>query len=149
MSEPHDRLKSAFPNLTLERFDITSCKDGRYNCIAWAANDSRRFWWPLPQHTSRYWPPGVPRSETVESFLAAFESIGYSRCRSSEFESGFVKVALYLDTSGKPTHMARQLGDGTWTSKLGPDVDICHETLAGVEGYHYGSAAIYMKRAER
>ena len=41
-------------------------------------------------------------------------------------------VAIY-QSGGLPTHAARQLSDGNWTSKLGPNIDITH-SLSGLEG---------------
>jgi hypothetical protein len=45
-------------------------------------------------------------------------------------------------------HAARQLTDGTWTSKLGREIDITH-TLPGLEGGEYGRIAMYMRRPQR
>ena len=53
-------------------------------------------------------------------------------------------MAIYA-LQGKPTHAARQLGDGRWTSKLGKEVDITH-TLVGLEGPVYGQVAAYLRR---
>jgi hypothetical protein len=75
---------------------------------------------------------------TLESFVSTFGLLGYEECRSSEFEQGYEKVALYADATGKPTHAARQLPSGAWTSKLGGHVDIEHKATDGVEGDDYG-----------
>jgi hypothetical protein len=90
--------------------------------------------------------------ETVEAFVAAFRWLGYSVCTSSRREMGFQKVALYT-LHGVPKHMARQLRDGTWTSKCGGAEDIVHFTLDALESYgphplkaEYGRARLYMKR---
>lgn len=47
--------------------------------------------------------------------------------------------------------MARQLRDGTWTSKLGAEEDITHFTLDALESYgipfgEYGDPVLYMRR---
>lgn len=42
------RLEEAFPNLTAGNYRITSEPDRDYNCIAWAAGDNRKCWWPGP-----------------------------------------------------------------------------------------------------
>jgi len=49
--------------------------------------------------------------------------------------------------------MARQLLDGSWTSKLGDAEDITHYTLDAVESYgpapfygEYGAPVVYMRR---
>ena len=61
-------------------------------------------------------------------------------------ETNFEKVAIYTKGS-KPTHMARQLENGKWTSKLGSDEDLEHHTLEGLECDLYGKATIFMKRS--
>ena len=68
-----------------------------------------------------------------------------SPCENSHIESGFEKVAVYVDAEGRPTHVARQLPNGLWTSKLGKSQDIEHE-LEGVTGSVYGSVAQFLKR---
>lgn len=50
--------------------------------------------------------------------------------------------------------MARQLSDGTWSSKCGPNEDITHYTLDALESYgprygsndEYGCDVLYMRR---
>jgi hypothetical protein len=115
-------------------YSVTSPADKRYNCFAWAAGDTSRVWWPVPHMGGTYWPPEAPRGLTLESFVSTFGLLGYEECRSSEFEQGYEKVALYADATGKPTHAARQLPSGAWTSKLGGHVDIEHKATDGVEG---------------
>ncbi len=136
-------LYTRFPNLRNTGFQFTSPETGRYNCIAWAAGDITRFWWPNPVY---YWPDGLPKEETVESFLNVFAIFGFEPCTSASLEAGFEKVALYCDADGIPSHMARQLMNGTWTSKLGSSYDITHPTLEGVEGQAYGSVCRILKR---
>jgi len=133
-----------FPNLN-DRFSVTSSQTKIYNCVAWAAGETHRWWWPVddPRY---YWPHEVARDETVECFVRAFETIGYSMCEDREVESGFEKVAIYADHYQFPTHMARQLLSGTWTSKLGALEDIEHHFLDGLNGSQYGNVVQIMKR---
>jgi hypothetical protein len=138
-------IEAEFPNLRTTGFAVVGPTTPGYNCIAWAAGDTQRWWWPDDQGMY-YWPKGVPRAETVESFIQAFQLLGYEPCDNSEYEPGFEKVAIYTDASGAPTHMARQLDSGAWTSKLGSEHDIDHPTLHGLEGTYYGSVALMMKR---
>ena len=93
-----------------------------------------------------FWPKGVDRHETLTAFMAAYSSIGYAPCLDGELEPGFEKIVIYVGASG-PTHAARQLFSGKWTSKLGQCEDIEHDTVVAVEGPVYGTAAQYMKRA--
>lgn len=137
-----ERLVQAFPSLHFVEFKITSPETNRYNCIGWAAGDTRRWWWP--EHR-RYWPPGVPREPTVEAFVQAFATLGYEPCDSDGVEEGVERVALYAYANGEPTHAARQLPSGRWTSKLGTWEDIEH-TLVGLEGARYGHVARILRR---
>ncbi len=89
----------------------------------------------------------LPLAETLESFVAAFNTLGYQLCDFSDaLEPGFEKVAIYAKADGRPTHMARQLETGVWTSKLGEGCDIEHDALSGVEGVAYGRAVQMLKR---
>jgi hypothetical protein len=100
-------------------------------------------WWPDLQGIG-YWPEDAPRTERLESFYRAFASIGYSTCDDGGYEANFEKVALYA-LGGIPKHAARQLPDGSWSSKLGKHIDITH-TLRGLEGPAYGRVDGFMKR---
>jgi hypothetical protein len=133
-----------FPSLNEGNCQLTSPVDEGYNCIAWAAEDTDRWWWPDPWQLG-FWPGGAPREETVEAFVAMFGLLGYAKCPDASAEASKQKVAIFVDQQGKPTHAARQLSDGRWTSKLGPDVDIAHE-LAALEGGRYGRVAVVLAR---
>lgn len=80
------------------------------------------------------------------AFVDAFAILGYEPCASGDPERGFEKVALFADGTGTPTHAARLLPNGSWTSKLGPHEDISH-TLYGLEGSSYGDVVHFLKRA--
>ena len=136
-------MRDAFPFLTSEGYSETSPASPAYNCIAWAAGRTDVAWWPDPQGIG-YWPQDAPRTETLEAFYRAFQSIGYTRCDDGSLKVGFEKIALYA-LGGRPKHAARQLPDGSWTSKLGKHIDIRH-TLRGVEGPAYGQVDSFMKR---
>jgi len=125
-------------------YEVKSPTDVGYNCIAWAAGDSKKWWWPDPMDLY-YWPPGVPRALTIEAFVAAYLSLGFEPCGGPELESGFEKVAIFA-RGDMPTHAALQLRDGKWTSKLGPSVDIEHAALDGVSGPTYGRPVQVLRR---
>lgn len=169
------RLEACFPNLANAGYEKTSdetglpSNPGSYNCISYAAQDPyNRWWWPDPDG---YWPPWIKKQETVRCFVRTFRRLGYIVCKHSRPESGFDKVVLYAIHESMqprnppshwknmsewiPTHMARQLADGTWTSKCGPLEDIRHLTLNALECHgpwaitgiaEYGQAILYMKR---
>jgi hypothetical protein len=139
-------LVELFPNLQEKGYDLTSPETPFYNCVAWAAGDTARWWWPDP-NDQYYWPPGIPRNETLQAFILLFNNIGYTVCVDAKYEEAFEKVAIYVDDlTGKPTHVARQVAAGRWTSKLGSLVDIEHD-INGVSGRRYGSIAAIMKRS--
>jgi hypothetical protein len=137
-------LRDEFPNLYSTEYRLTSPRDNDYNCIAWAAEENDRWW--SPTQDDYYWPEGVPTEWTIEAVIQAFNSLGFELCPSAEFESGFQKIAIYKGADGDPTHAARQLSDGKWTSKLGDWEDIEH-ILEGIEGEKYGSVCQIMRRS--
>lgn len=131
-------LDQAFPGLQGTGYDITSPETGDYNCIAWAASDSSNWWQPDP-FGQYYWPAEVPRLNTLHAYEQAFAQLGFTPCVDIQYEAGFEKVAIYVDASQVVTHMACQLPNGKWTSKLGESYDISHDALGDVEGHYYGT----------
>jgi len=89
----------------------------------------------------------------METISEIFSRHGYVGCIDDTPESGYEKIALYWDPRIMViTHAARQLPDGHWASKLGPDEDIEHNDLQALEGdplkfpLCYGTAIRFMKR---
>ncbi len=144
-----------FPNLRREEYRVTSEEDWVYNCIAHAADKNDAWWWPEEEEIEGvFWPEGIPRKAEVDSFVQAFGTQGYIPCDNSDLETGFEKVAIYIDANGTPTHAAKQLPSGKWTSKLGRWEDIEHERLASLEESQgaapaYGRVARILKRARQ
>ncbi|HYK87625.1 MAG TPA: hypothetical protein VE398_02575 [Acidobacteriota bacterium] len=136
-------LEDVFPNLRTSGYTITSPRDPTYNCIAWAANEMDRWWWPNPSY---YWPNGVPRSETLEAFTQAYATLGFTPCEDATLEFEYEKIVIYVNSAGIPTHAARQLPNGRWTSKLGKFEDIEHTDTSGLDSPVYGSVAIVLRR---
>ena len=136
-------LEEDFPNLRSAEWQDTSKPASNNNCIAYAANDKNRYWDTAKGY---YWPPGAIREYSMEGWTDAFRVLNYQRCETADLEVGFEKVAIYKK-QGKPSHVARQLDNGYWTSKLGPDEDINHSTLAALEGEFYGEVDTIMKRS--
>ncbi|HYI10425.1 MAG TPA: hypothetical protein VEK57_15300 [Thermoanaerobaculia bacterium] len=136
-------IQRLFPQL--EAFEITSPRDGRYNCIAWAAGDTTRWWWPGEPQFS-FWPAGVRREESIGSFIEAFATLGFEPSDSGNHHAAFEKVAIFASRDDVPTHMARQLPDGSWTSKLGGLEDIAHVDVTGVAGSDYGAVVVFLHR---
>lgn len=78
--------------------------------------------------------------------MAAYATLGYETCQTRDLEPGKRKIAIYAK-GDLPTHAARQLPTGEWTSKLGRYVDIGH-ALTDLEGEVYGTVAVIMSKAD-
>ena len=137
-------IEQSFPHLRSTGYRVTSPSTPYYNCIAWAADEDNRWWEPDP-FGLYYWPESSPRQRTLEAYMQAFISLGYTPCNTDELEQGFEKIALYVDPQSIPTHAAKQLSNGRWTSKLGQLEDIEH-TLEGLKNSIYGSVAQVLRR---
>ncbi|CAN5126509.1 hypothetical protein BH20ACI1_BH20ACI1_27800 [soil metagenome] len=154
--QTESRLKKVFENLKDGEFEITSPFDPKYNCIAHAAEDDRKWWWAVDAEMAGndvFWFNNIPTQVTLENFILAFGKLDYKPCENAELEKGLEKVAVYVSAKADfynpvetPTHMARQLSNGKWTSKLGQDVDITHNTLQNIEGKTYGIVKQILKR---
>ena len=136
-------IEIVFPGLVGTDNRITSPTDTNYNCIAWATGRADGWWWP-DSHGESFLPESAPRRESIDAFILAFASIGYHSCPNDSHESGIEKVAIFA-RDGTPTHAARQLPNGRWSSKLGSGEDIEHE-LDAVSGRLYGVVAIVLQR---
>jgi len=98
--------------------------------------DDQNWWWP-DVHGIYYWPPGITRSETIQSFSEMFSSFGFSKIPEDDVVNFEESVVLY--TSGSdPKHAARKLDNGHWSSKIGQYKDIEH-TLYGLAAGMYGN----------
>ena len=144
------RLEIALPGLEDQDYEVTSPVDDTYNCVAWALDDDTQRWDPYDAQKG-FWPPGLPRDDLLETFIALFELHGFDVCESEELESDYEKIAIFA-VDEYFTHVARQLLDRRWTSKLGNDVDIEHQLhdLIRRESpfpqYRYGAVAALLRR---
>jgi hypothetical protein len=141
-------LEAAFPGLAQGSYQVTSPKSRDYNSIAWAAGDTTQWWWPGPNPEDEYWPSDVARERSLAPFQAVFAGLGYLPCASADLEPGVEKVALFAQPDGRPTHGARQLPNGRWTSNLGKSEDVEH-ALHDLEGAVYGRVVIVLGRERR
>lgn len=120
---------------------------GRYNCVAFA-NDNDRKWWQAGLTGGRYyWPPNVP--DTLDGWVEIFTREGYQLTSNREIEPGFEKVAIFVDLKDMlPGHVAKSDGR-TWKSKLGRYQDIEHSSLDLLEGdqhWEYGIVERILRR---
>ena len=119
----------------------------KYNCIAWTFGKKNK-WWEPADYPGYYWPKGVPRDGSTKAAIKLYEKFRFKICASIAKEDGFEKVAIYYDDDDY-THVALQLPDGKWTSKLGDFEDISHESLDALCGGskdEYGKVFCIMKR---
>lgn len=138
---PTPRLRSFFSRLT-DTARLTSPETPEYNCFAWALGITDEFWEP-----GRTWPIDTPTAHEVQVVVDAYRTRGFEICADGEREPGFEKLAIYVDLNGEPTHAARQLPTGRWTSKLGLLEDIEHD-LSDLEGPEpaYGRVTTFLRR---
>jgi hypothetical protein len=133
-----------FPNSQREPFTKTSDFDTSYNCIAWAAEDSSRWYEPDPVGIF-FWPVGIPRNYSIKAYIALYQYLGYECCDDGEFEAGYEKVAIFSVDNVTASHASRQLNVSSWTSKLGKDMDVSH-SIFSISGGYYGNVVQFLKR---
>ena len=135
-------LNVSFPNLRNEGFIVVDPPSDTYNCIAYAAGDTSRWWDYTP---GRYWPPYATRSEQTESLQEVFAGLGFEECEDSSVESGYQKIALYQDR-GAWEHASAQMPNGAWRSKMGKGPVIEHRSPDSLDGGMYGNVHCFMRR---
>jgi hypothetical protein len=145
-------LEACWPRLASEPYNITSSRCRRYNCLAWVAEDQSQ-WWEPEDRGGFYWPPGLPKDDfSLANYLAALRSLGFEICADGTLIEGVEKVAVYVDDADEFTHVAVQLDDGWWSSKLGHFNDVSHQMLESLlqgRPLRYGEHFTYMARARR
>lgn len=124
-----------------------------YNCLAWAVGDSLHRYWPFeasdPQGVGFDWPAGLPSGETVDAVDAFFRHFGFTPCADATQETGFERVALYVDPNDNsvPSHAAWQLEDGRWASKIGrAGIDCLHLTPEAIHSRGTGVVKRFYRR---
>ncbi|MFA7346053.1 MAG: hypothetical protein WC003_17275 [Terrimicrobiaceae bacterium] len=116
-----------------------------YNCVAWSLEDQERWWQPFPNEY-QYWPKNAPEAYSVDAFKEMFIlTAGFEECDSSDLEYGYEKIAIY-GQKAEFTHVARQLADGRWASKLGDWEDIEYNTLKALVSDQYGMVKFILRR---
>lgn len=126
-------------------YEVTSDITYEYNCLAHAADEDFRWWWPAKEYDT-YWPEEAPCEVTREAFVLAYASIGYEVCDDAAYDPSYEKIALFFE-SDIPTHAAKQIDAMHWTSKLGAFHDIRHP-LRALEEY-YGRALVFLHRKRK
>jgi hypothetical protein len=132
--------RKAFPHLGRE-FQVLGPATMNYNCIAWAVGVTNQWVWPIK--------PG--KEPSVADFDVLFGKHGYRRVKGLNFDlkTGTQKIVLYGKRKGQtwePTHVARQLFDGSWSSKLGNLPLVRHLEPSDLDGGVYGvPIAVYVR----
>ena len=137
-----DLLVGAFPNLADEEFEIVDQPSERYNCIAYAAADTSKWWWP---DGINYWPPWATETDRIESLKEAFAGLGYEQCDQINPEASYNSIALY-EAHGAMQHAAVQMPNGRWRSKVGKGPVIEHRSPESLSGGIYGNPTVFMRR---
>jgi hypothetical protein len=152
LDEADPFLEKRFPKLKNGGYKVKSPRDHRYNCFAFAVNDTQHLWQYMGKGRTGgfFWIDGIDSDETLEDFIKLYRMVGFKECDDGNLEPDTVKIAIYVDRSGTPTHAARQTRRGTWKSKLGrKGKDIEHDQIELLEGNEldeYGKVAQYMKK---
>lgn len=134
-----------WPNLTKNSFKKTSDFSVKYNCVCWALGNKDKF----IDAMGYYWPLELPRDHTVNGYKRLYENEGYTICTNGALENGLEKIAIYGDEYDYFKHVALQLLDGSWTSKMGDLEDINHKNLECLEGKDYGTVKIFLCRKRK
>lgn len=146
---PRGTLKRLFPNSALDvtSIKVTSPIDGVYNCAAWVVGITHGWVQPL-DYPGKYviWPVAKEGS-SVNAYGKMFAYYGFVDCDDGELEIGFEKIVIYGNAGAIFTHVAKQLPDGRWTSKLGGQSDVTHRTPETLAGSEYGQPLKYMRRS--
>jgi RTX calcium-binding nonapeptide repeat (4 copies) len=146
---------SGFPGLAGGRFEVLSAStphpdsnggivDGTYNCIAWSLGEVNHWVNPVTSAGSN------PLAGMDQLYAAK----GYHRVNGLDYrlQAGVQKVVVYARVSNgwitDVTHAALQMGDGSWTSKLGGQPLIRHLSPDDLDGDAYGRpVAVYVRYA--
>jgi hypothetical protein len=143
--------KPVCPNINYDGFPLLNEKNHRktseadsYNCLAWAAGYNDRHWWPGLMADGTW--PICWQEVSIDCFVRAYEFIDYEICQSPDLEAGFEKIAIYAKPDGEPTHAARQLPNGRWTSKMGVGGEDIEHDWGVLDGPRYGSVVRIMRR---
>ena len=68
-----EEIAEIFPNL--KNYQITSPADYRYNCVAWAAGDTKNWW--QPSDSPYFFWLRDDKSDLLENCIKVFDILGY------------------------------------------------------------------------
>jgi hypothetical protein len=128
----HAELEALFPQLKQGTYIHTSNATARYNCVAFANDNDRKWWEPDLYGGQFHWPKGI--GDDVDGWAKIFIDQGYEVTEDPSHLHGHEKIAIYVDVDdNSPSHVAKSNGQA-WKSKLGKFQDIEHPSLDILEG---------------
>lgn len=145
MRDPKAAIEDRFPKLAANGYSLTSVPTDAYNCVAWVARDVQQWW--APGVDGYHWPLSS-QEDSLDNFVALFNSLGFQECPDGALVSDTEKIAIY-GSNDEFEHVAFQRFDGTWSSKLGELGDIRHDqanSICGAGFFEYSTVTAYMCR---
>lgn len=135
-----------WPKLVDGSFEYRSEFSIRYNCASWAVNETHR----LIDSYGYWWPDDLERTHTAENYADLYRKyFDFEDCNDGRLEKGVEKLAIFAKKNGEFKHIARQLENATWTSKMGDYEDIDHKDLHTVADGEYGRIVLFLKRIRK
>src|SRR6185437_390843 len=67
-------LEAKWAKLKPSNYRVTSHATPRYNCLAFANDDEKRWWESSPYGGTIYWPSNVRREDSLATWSTIFES---------------------------------------------------------------------------
>lgn len=141
-----DEIRQYWPNLNLKRFHFTSIRTPAYNCLAWAIGDDVT-WMDMYYFKEVYNLEIKNLDHSVHGYAECLKKYyRFEICNNGDIERGKEKIVLYENNEKDFAHIARQLPNGNWTSKMGRLEDIEHYSVEALSGEFYGKPVLYMQR---
>lgn len=140
---PDNWFAEHVPNLDESACVLHSKRTWDYNCVGFVAGDFRWWHWDYPE--IYYWPEGIDRGHWCANYMAALSTVGFTeQTYDPGYDERFQTIAVY-HKGGVFKHVAMQIGDLAWHSKLGEYEDLIHP-LNALVGPCYGSVFRFMRR---
>jgi hypothetical protein len=127
-----EEVKRIFPRLKTEDFEVIGGDSPFHNCVGDVLNTLGQS---IPDPARR-----------LQSAVNFFEKKGWGVCENGDLELGLEKLAIYVDTLGRWTHVCLGMPDGRWRHKCGLRGRILTQSARSLEGQLYGTCLHFMMR---
>jgi hypothetical protein len=118
-----------------------------YNCVAYVLGEYDKIYSSYEEEG--IWIDGLEKTHTPKNYADFFKKIkGFEICKNADFDDKYEKIAIY-GLEDEFLHVAIQLQNGKWSSKIGEYEDIEHNSLKAVGGGRYGYPIIFMQRLRK